>query len=132
MLEGADMESDRRKVLIVDDDPHHLEIYSLLVEQAGFKAVPTIVKFAGPEFPPETEIGLILLDYRLNSVKTAPEVAQEAQTLFPGAPILVLSDLWHMPEDVAPYAAGFVRKGEPQELISRMRGLISGSGKTQS
>jgi DNA-binding response OmpR family regulator len=126
------MEPDRRKVLIVDDDPNQLEIYSLLVEHAGFKPVPTIVKFAGPEFPPETNIALILLDYRLNSVKTAPEVAREAQRLFTGAPILVLSDLWHMPEDVAPYAAGFVRKGEPQELISRMRELISGSDNMQS
>lgn len=126
------MDPDRQKVLIVDDDPYHLEIYGLLVEQAGFKPIPTIVKFAGPEFPQETDITLILLDYRLNSVKTAPEVAQEAKKLFAGAPILVLSDLWHMPEDVAPYAAAFVRKGEPDELINRMRELISGSAKMQS
>jgi DNA-binding response OmpR family regulator len=121
---GDKVESDRRKVLIVDDDPHHLEIYSLLVEHAGFKAVSAIVKFAGPEFPAETDISLILLDYRLNSVKTAPEVAQEARKLYGGAPILVLSDLWSMPRDVAPYAASFVRKGEPEKLISRMRELI--------
>ncbi len=126
------MESDGRNVLIIDDDPHHLEIYGRLVEQAGFRPVPAIVKFAGPEFPPETDISLILLDYRLNSVKTAPQVAQEAQTLFAGAPILVHSDLWHMPDDVAPYAAGFVRKGEPRELIRKMLELISGSEKIQS
>ena len=126
------MEPDRRKVLIVDDDPYQLEIYSLLVEHAGFKPVPTIVKFAGPEFPTEMEISLILLDYRLNSIKTAPEVAQEARRLFVGVPILVLSDLWHMPEDVAPFVAGFVRKGEPEELISRMLELVSRSNKAQS
>lgn len=126
------MEPDRRKVLIVDDDPYQLEIYSLLVQHAGFEPVPTIVKFAGPVFPPEMDISLILLDYRLNSIKTAPEVAQEAQNRFGGVPILVLSDLWHMPEDIAPYVVGFVRKGEPQELISRMLELVSRSDKAQS
>ena len=126
------MTSNRPKVLIIDDDPYHLEIYGLLVEHAGFTPVPTIVKFAGPEFPPETDISLILLDYRLNSIKTAPEVAQELQHRFRGAPVLVLSDLWDMPEDVAPYAAGFVRKGEPEKLVSRMLELISGSDKILS
>jgi DNA-binding response OmpR family regulator len=129
---GDTVQSDRRKVLIIDDDPLHLEIYSLLVEHAGFKAVSAIVKFAGPEFPLETDISLILLDYRLNSTKTAPEVAQEARNLYGGAPILVLSDLWSMPQDVAPYAAGFVRKGEPEELVRRMRRLITDSGKIES
>jgi DNA-binding NtrC family response regulator len=123
---------ERQKVLIVDDDPFHLEIYGLLVEQAGFKPVPVIVKFAGPEFPQEKDIALILLDYRLNSIKTAPEVAQEAQSLFADAPVLVLSDLWSMPEDISPYAVSFVRKGEPENLINTIRALISSSGKVQS
>jgi DNA-binding response OmpR family regulator len=126
------VEPERRKVLIVDDDPSHLEIYGLLAEQAGFKPVSAIVRFAGPEFPPEKDIALILLDYRLNSIKTAPEVAQEAQSLFAGAPVLVLSDLWSMPEDIAPYAVGFVRKGEPENLINTMRAFISAPGKVQS
>jgi hypothetical protein len=29
----------------------------------------------------------------------------------------VLSDLFGMPDDIAPYASGFVRKGEPQQLL---------------
>jgi DNA-binding response OmpR family regulator len=126
------MDPERQKVLIVEDDPHHLDIYSLLVEHAGYKSIPAIVKFAGPEFPLDRDISLILLDYRLNSLKTAPQVAQEAQSLFPGVPILVLSDLWQLPKDLDPYAAGFVRKGEPQELITRMRELTSRPGKMQS
>lgn len=118
--------------MIIDDDPRQLEIYSLVVEHAGFKPVSVIVKFSGPEFPREANISMVLLDYRLNSIKTAPEVAQEVQGLFKGAPIIVLSDLWSMPHDVAPYAAGFVRKGEPQELIGKMRELIADPGKVES
>ena len=42
-------------------------------------------------------------------------------------PILVLSDLPWMPEDVAPYASGFVRKGEPQQLIEMVGSLVGES-----
>jgi DNA-binding NtrC family response regulator len=118
------MDSAAPKVLIVDDDPQQLEIYGMVLKHAKFEPVPAIVKFAGPEFPPETGIALIVLDYRLNSIKSAPEVAQEAQSKFPGAPIVVLSDLWTLPSDVAPYAAKFVRKGDPQKLIDTIRSLM--------
>jgi hypothetical protein len=36
----------------------------------------------------------------------------------------VLSDLFGMPEDIAPYAAAFVRKGEPQQLLDTIRETI--------
>jgi DNA-binding NtrC family response regulator len=122
------MDSDRPKILILDDDPQQLEIYGLLVKHANFEPVPAVVRFSGPEYPPDIDIALILLDYRLNSVKTAPEVAQEAQSRYPGAPIVVLSDLWSLPADVASYAATFVRKGEPQILIDTIRALVANGG----
>lgn len=119
------MDSSRGKILILDDDPQQLEIYGMLVKNANFEPVPAIVRFSGPEFPSETDITLILLDYRLNSAKTAPQVAQEAQTRYPGAPVILLSDLWSLPRDVAPFVAKFVRKGEPQKLIDTIRALVA-------
>src|SRR5665213_2662671 len=95
------MQSDRRKVLIVDDDPSHLEIYGMLVEQAGFAPVPALVRFTGADFPADTDIGLILLDYRLNSLKTSSQIAEEMRTHYPAAPILLLSDVWSVPTDIA-------------------------------
>jgi DNA-binding NtrC family response regulator len=117
------MESDLPKVLIIDDDPMHLEIYGLILEQAGFRCIPVLVKFSGPGFPSDDDIAVVVLDYRLNSMKTAPEVAQEVHTRYPGRPIIVLSDVWSMPADLASYAAKFVRKGEPQQLIDAIRAL---------
>ena len=96
------MDSDLPKVLIVDDDPTHLEIYGLILQKAGFGPIPVLVNFQGPEFPPDARIKIVVLDYRLNSVKTAPEVAQEARSRYPGTPVVVLSDLWSMPADIAP------------------------------
>lgn len=117
--------SDSRRVLIIDDDPSHLEIYSMLVEKAGFEAFPLLVRFAGPDPFPETKIDLVLLDYRLNSVKTAPEIAQQVRSKFHDAAIILLSDLWSLPTDVAPYITQFVRKGEPARLVEVLRSELA-------
>jgi DNA-binding response OmpR family regulator len=111
------MHSSHPKVLIVDDDPMHLEIYALLMKQAGYDTVPVLVRFSGTEIPPNLPLGLALLDYRLNSTKTSPEYAQEIRAIYPQVPILVLSDLWSLPTDIAPFVSGFVRKGEPAKLL---------------
>jgi DNA-binding NtrC family response regulator len=118
------MESDLPRVLIIDDDATHLEIYGLILEKAGFRPIPVLVKFQGPEFPPDTDVAVVVLDYRLNSIKTAPEVAQEARIRYPNSPVVVLSDVWSMPTDIAPYAEKFIRKGEPQQLIDAIRTLM--------
>lgn len=111
------MQSSHPKVLIVDDDPMHLEIYGLLLKQAGYQAVPALVRFSGTEIPRDECIGLVLLDYRLNSIKTSPQYAQEIRSIYPSVPIIVLSDLWALPTDIAPFVTGFVRKGEPAKLL---------------
>jgi DNA-binding NtrC family response regulator len=118
------MTSDPRKVLIVDDDPSHLEIYGLLMQQAGYEAVSALVKFAGTDIPRDDSIGLVLLDYRLHSLRTSTEVAQEIRGLFPAAPIVVLSDLWSLPADIAPFVTEFVRKGQPAKLLQVVERLL--------
>jgi len=118
------MLSSHLKVLIVDDDPMHLEIYGLLIKQAGFEAIPLLVRFTGTEIPKGQPIGLALLDYRLNSARTSPEYAQEIRAAYPHIPILVLSDLWALPTDIAPFVTGFIRKGEPAKLLETVAGYL--------
>ena len=48
-----------------------------------------------------------------------------AQHAFPEKPLLVLSDMQSMPDDIAPYAAGFARKGEPEQLLAKIRTLVN-------
>lgn len=123
------MDSSHPKVLILDDDPMHLEIYGLLMKQAGYDAFPTLVKFTGTEIPRGQSFGLVLLDYRLNSTKTSPEFAQEIRHLYPTVPIIVLSDLWSLPTDIAPFVSGFVRKGEPAKLIETVSQYFQGASR---
>jgi len=122
------MASGRSKVLIVDDDPSHLEIYGLLIERAGYQSYPVLVKFAGTDIPRNAEIGLVLLDYKLHSLRTSTEIAQEIRGLFPQAPIILLSDLWSIPADISPYITEFVRKGQPAHLLATAARLLRAAG----
>lgn len=118
------MQSNHPKVLIIDDDPMHLEIYGLLMKQAGYETILTLAKFSGSVIPRDESVGLVLLDYRLNSIKTSPQYAQEIRSLYPSVPIIVLSDLWSLPTDIAPFVTGFVRKGEPDKLLETISRLL--------
>jgi two-component system, OmpR family, response regulator len=104
-------------ILIVDDDPSHLKIYSWVVERGGFRSVPALVQKDELHLPAAEEIDLAILDYRLGVGLSAVDVAKRLRELYPNTPILILSDLFGMPEDMVPYASGFVRKGEPQQLL---------------
>jgi CheY-like chemotaxis protein len=118
------MAPDHPKVLIVDDDPSHLEIYSLLLRQAGYEALTAQVNFAGADLPRDAGVGLVLLDYKLQSLRTSAELAREIRDLYPDAPIVLLSDLWSLPEDVAPFVNDFVRKGQPAKLLQVVARLL--------
>lgn len=112
------------KVLIVDDDPSHLEIYALLIREAGLEPVAALVGFLGVELPEDKSIRLVLLDYKLHSMRTSAEIAEQIHVQYPGVPIVLLSDLWSMPADVEPYVAAFVRKGQPARLLETVCRLI--------
>jgi DNA-binding NtrC family response regulator len=118
------MTPDQPKVLIVDDDPSHLEIYGLLLQRAGYVPLTTQVRFAGAELPANAGVGLVLLDYKLQSLRTSAEFAREIHDLYPAAPIVLLSDLWSLPEDVAPFVNEFVRKGQPAKLLQVVERLL--------
>jgi DNA-binding response OmpR family regulator len=121
---GKTMAPDHPKVLIVDDDPSHLEIYGLLLKQAGYEPLATQVNFAGAALPQDPDVGLVLLDYKLQSLRTSAELAREIRDLYPSAPIVLLSDLWSLPEDVAPFVVEFVRKGQPAKLLQVVTRLL--------
>ena len=103
-------------VLIIDDDPSHLRIYGWIVQSAGFESVSALVTFDSLDLP-HVEVDLVLLDYHLNGRLTAPDVAKLSRNQYKAAPILVLSDAMMMPDDIAPFVDGFIRKGDPARLV---------------
>ena len=119
------MRSTRYKVLVVDDDPFHLEIYGLLLKQAGYEPVSALVRFAGADFPQDPQIDGIILDSRLNSLKTSSDLARQMRCRYPKAPIVLLSDRTSVPVEMAPYVSDSVRRGEPAELLEKLSVLVS-------
>jgi DNA-binding NtrC family response regulator len=113
-----------QSVLIVDDDADHLKIYGWILQQAGLVPVPCLVKRSGIELPQDDTIELVVLDYALHCQLSPEEVARTIAAAYPAAPIVLLSDVHGLPDDVAPYVTEFVRKGEPQKLIAAVLRLL--------
>ena len=111
-------------VLIVDDDLDHLQIYGWILKQAGFTAIPCLVRRSGVELPQDSQVDLVILDYVLHCDLASPEVARLIKSTYADAPIVLLSDLDGPPHDVAPFVAQFVRKGEPQRLVDTVSRLL--------
>jgi DNA-binding NtrC family response regulator len=111
-------------ILIIDDDPLHLKIYTWILEREGYHCRTALVGSKTVELPQEEKIDLVLLDYRLSSSLTAPEVAMQLKTFFPGVPIVVLSEMPWMPEDMGAHAIAFINKGNPQRLVNTVADVL--------
>jgi DNA-binding response OmpR family regulator len=118
--------SEKPTVLLIDDDPSHLQLYSWVLARGGFRAVTALVNGDGLELPRTEPIELIVLDYQLGRVKSV-DVARKLGEVFPAKPVLVLSDMQWLPDDIAPYATAFVRKGEPEQLLTQVHSLLKPS-----
>jgi DNA-binding response OmpR family regulator len=114
-------------ILIIDDDPAHLHIYCLVVESAGFRALPVQVSCKEIELPQDAAIDAVLLDYCLPENIRAADIARRVRAQYPDVPIMSLSDLPEAPADIAPLVQGFVRKGNPEKLIATLRKLVQKS-----
>jgi len=119
-------------ILVVDDDPVHLRIYGWIMNSAGFRAVTAQVLSNEVRLPDEDRFDVVVLDYRLTGTLTAVEAARQIERRYPNVPIVILSDMFDMPDDIAPYARKFVRKGEPETLIATISSLLADPGLNSS
>jgi DNA-binding response OmpR family regulator len=108
-------------VLIIDDDPNHLQIYTWILKSAGFTPVPALAKSDGVDLPVGQPIHVAVLDYRLGGRLKATDAARVVNETFPQTPIILLSDLYDVPDDISPYIKAFVRKGQPEKLVATIR-----------
>lgn len=106
---------------MIDDDPVHLQIYEWVLKSAGYETVAALVRGTGVDIPKHRTIDLVVLDYRLTGDIKATDAAKLVKEAYPDAPIILLSDLFGLPDDVAPYVKAFVRKGEPEKLIATVK-----------
>lgn len=118
------MSSAEAHILIVDDDPGHLKLYSWILERGGFLPVPLLVSGTKLEVPSDADINLAVVDYRLGNDWTAIKVIEHLRRSFANLPVILLSDFGWMPDDARPYVSAFVRKGEPQDLLDTIAKML--------
>ena len=123
---------DRPNVLIIDDDPSHLKLYSWILEAQGFRAFTILVGTKAPTFDDHPEVDLVILDYSFRTGVKATEVAQNIRKRWAEMRIVVLSDMMWMPDDIALLANGFVRKGEPEQLIAKVAEMMGNNASAAS
>lgn len=113
-----------KTILLVDDDQKHLMLHSMLLKNAGFRPITTVVGAQSMGIYQEENPALIFLDYQLNSAVTARQVAALLRQRFPEAQLVVLSARETLPEDMKELATGFLHKGDPADVVKLARKLL--------
>ncbi len=117
-------------ILIIDDDELHLTLYTWILQGQGYKCLTALVKSTSVDLPlPQNEdedgaIDLVLLDYRLSSSLSAVDVVLLVKKAFASVPIVVLSEMQWMPDDMREHAIGFVHKGDPNRLVETIGRIL--------
>ena len=115
---------EKATILVIDDDPLHLKIYTWILERDGYHSLTALVGSNSVDLPENEDIDLVLLDYRLSSSVKSPDVANRVKRAFPSAPIVVLSEAPWMPDDMREHAVAFINKGNPQRLLDTVASVL--------
>ncbi len=114
-------------ILIIDDDDLHLTLYTWILQGQGYKCQTALVKSTSVDLPQDGAIDLVLLDYRLSSSLSAVDVVLLVKSAFASVPIVVLSEMQWMPDDMREHAIGFVHKGDPNRLVETIGRILDPS-----
>lgn len=79
------------------------------------------------DLPTNVSVDLAVLDYRLNSSLTPLDIIRDLRNSFGSIPIVVLSELEWMPDDMRGHAAAFVHKGDPNFLLDTIAATLQGT-----
>jgi DNA-binding NtrC family response regulator len=113
-------------ILIVDDDQLHLKLYTWILQAEGYQCESALVRSTSVNLPSAAAIDLVLLDYRLSSSLTPMDVIEQLKRTFPSAPIVILSEMQWMPDDMKNHAQAFINKGDPKKLVETINGIVQG------
>ncbi len=111
-------------VLLVDDNPNDLYVYSRALTEAGYRLITTLIGTDVLGFHLLEKPALILLDAKPGSGLSAVTLAKLLHDIFPASPIVFFSMLAASPE-MDRVTDGFLQKGDPQKLVAMVRGILS-------
>jgi len=104
-------------ILCIDDDVQTLRFRKMLLELHGYNVITVPSGSEGLEILSQGHpIDVVLLDYVMPDL-SGEMVAQEVKRISPRLPIVVVSGFPDVPKTLLNMASGYVRKGQPPELV---------------
>jgi CheY-like chemotaxis protein len=119
------MNSARKRVLCVDDDPDILHIRKLLLESEGYSVI-TATSGAEALQVVDEGVRVVLLDYLMPGMK-GDELARQLRERHPNLPLIAVSAVGQLPQMLVASVDFRVQKGQdPEVLLATIRAAISG------
>jgi CheY-like chemotaxis protein len=120
----------RTTILLLDDDPAHLQLYAHALSSAGYRPVIAVIGLDGVSLPAHERPALVLLDYRFNSSLTVRQVAQLVRDQYPDSKFILLSSVPEVPTEIGGLADGFMQKGSPETLVTSVELWLTKRGES--
>lgn len=113
----------RKKVLLVDDDPNNLLMYSWLLQQSGYAVTRAESATEGAWLMEGMHFDVAILDYRMPQVDGL-QAARIIRRHRPQMRIIILTR-FELPEgDHSPYVDAIVKKGDATDLLTSLARLL--------
>ena len=116
--------SDYKTILLVDDNPTDLHLYSRALTEAGYRPITTLIGIDYFGLHQNERPALILLDRTLKSSLSAGTIAKVLRYIFPTSPIMLFSMSADALAEMDGVNARFLQKGEPAKCINALRNLL--------
>lgn len=114
-----------KTVLLVDDNPSDLRVYSHALRDAGYRPITTLIGADFLGFHHNEKPALILLDSSPGAVLSVATIARVLRDVFPGSPIILFSTSATLPPEMNGIVDAFLQKGDVERLVATVRGILS-------
>ena len=114
-----------KTVLLVDDNPSDLHVYSRALSEAGYRPITTLIGADFLGFHHHEKPALILLDSRPGTGLSAASIAKVLRDVFPTSPILLFSMSAGLSPEMKGIVDAFLQKGDAERLVATVRGILS-------
>lgn len=117
-----------QRILCVDDDTDTLKARKLLLESAGYVVLTVSSGAAAVDLlRGGTRVDLVILDFSMGAMN-GDELARNLRSAFPELPLIVVSAVEDLPQELLDSVDGRVRKGQnPEVLLSTISSVLGRS-----
>jgi CheY-like chemotaxis protein len=127
--------SDRKKILLVDDDPDTLEALAIDLEGAGFEVLPAGGEEQAEEMLLRVQPDLAIVDLMMENMDSGFALSHRLKQLYPDTPVIILTsavaktrlDLTPVAGDGRPWIkadAWLDKPARPEQLRAQIARLI--------